>query len=138
MRDAPPPWEIEAIRRAWPAWTAGLEEDFGPRLARFEPTALAPPNGLVVAVDRAYNWFADACEAPEARARIEARLAQWLGRSVSLRIDRPPPSEEPAAPSRAALASARDEVLKDDPMVKQVVALFEAKAVRVEVEEVGD
>ncbi len=93
--------------------------------------AILGPNQLAVGVDRAYNWIADACDTPEARARIEGRLSQWLQRSVSIRFDRP--AADPAPPTRTALNFARDEAVKDDPMVRQVVELFEARPVRVEV-----
>ena len=67
------------------------------------------------------------------KGRIEARLAQWLQRSVSIRFDRVAPG--PSPPARTALSFARDEAVKDDPMIKQVVELFEARPVRVEVDD---
>jgi DNA polymerase III subunit gamma/tau len=133
---APPPtesgpaWEIEAIRTEWSSWTEGLEADLALKLVRVAPSAIFGPNHLAVSVDRAYNWVADACEAPDLRARIEARLAQWLRRQVTVRFDRPP-ADPTLLPLRTS-TYARDESLKDDPMVKQVVDLFEARAVRVD------
>ncbi len=131
--DAVPAWDIEAIRAAWPRWSAGLDADFASKLARLPPTAIVGPNALAVAIDGAYNWAADACDAPDVRARIEAKLAQWLGRPVSIRFDRP--REEPPTPAGPGSAFSRDETLKDDPIVKKVVELFEARAVRVEVDD---
>jgi DNA polymerase III subunit gamma/tau len=125
-----PPWEIEAIQAEWPHWTEGLEADLALKLVRVAPSAIFGPNHLAVSVDRAYNWVADACEAPELRARIEARLAQWLRRQVTVRFDRPA-SDPTLLPLRTS-NFARDEALKDDPMVRQVVDLFEARAVRVD------
>jgi DNA polymerase III subunit gamma/tau len=131
--DGRPLWEIDAIRAGWSAWADGLEADLGAKAARLVPSAILGPNRLSVAVDRAYNWVADACDAPEMKGRIEARLAQWLQRSVSIRIDRVAPG--PAPPTRTALSFARDEAVKDDPMIRQVVELFEARPMRIEVDE---
>jgi DNA polymerase-3 subunit gamma/tau len=127
------PWEIEAIRDGWPRWAEGLEPDLAIKATRLAPTAILGPNQLAVGVDRAYNWVADACEAPETRARIEAKLGAWLGRLVALRIDRPAAANAPAP--RLPLVSSRDEAVRDDPMVRQVVELFDARPVRVEVDE---
>jgi DNA polymerase-3 subunit gamma/tau len=128
------PWEIEAIAAGWPRWAEGLDADLSGKLTRMEPTAILGPNQLAVGVDRAYNWVADACEVPETKARIESKLGQWLQRSVTIRFDRPA-STEPAPPSRTALSFARDEAVREDPMVKQVVELFDARPVRVEVDD---
>ncbi len=131
--DGRPPWDLEAIRAGWARWAEGLDADLSSKLVRVSPTAILGPNQLAVGVDRAYNWVADACDTPETRARIEARLTEWLQRSVSIRFDRP--AAEPGPPSRTALNFARDEAVKDDPMIKQVVELFEARPVRVEVDD---
>ena len=131
--DGRPVWEIDAIRAGWSSWADGLEADLSTKAVRLVPSAILGPNQLSVAVDRAYNWVADACDAPETKGRIEARLAQWLQRSVSIRIDRVAPG--PSPPTRTALSFARDEVVKDDPMVKQVVELFEARPMRIEVDD---
>ena len=130
--EAAPAWEIDAIRAAWPRWTAGLDDDFASKLGRLRPTAIDGANGLSIAVDRAYNWAADACDTPEVRPRIEARVGQWLGRPVSVRFER---SAEEATLPLIAANSARDESLRADPMVRQLVELFDAKAVRVEFED---
>ena len=131
--DSSPAWEIASIQAAWPGWVDGLEPDLSTKLARCAPAAIAGPGQLVIAFDRAYNWVADMCDTLEARTRIESKVGMWLGKPVSIRIDRPP--EEPLPPSRTAVAISRDEALKDDPMIKQIVELFEAKAIRVDVED---
>ena len=128
-----PDWSIETIRAAYPGWIAGLDADFASKLSLVLPTSIFGPNQLVIAIERAYNWVADACDTNEVRPRIEAKLAQWLRRPIQLRFDRP--TDEPQIPSRTTTALARDEALRDDPMIKQVVALFEARVVRIEVEE---
>jgi DNA polymerase-3 subunit gamma/tau len=128
------PWEIEAIAAGWPQWAEGLESDLATKLTRMAPAAILGPNQLAVGVDRAYNWVADACEAPETRARIELKLSQWLQRTVSIHFDRPA-SPESGPPPRNTPSSARDEAVRDDPMVKQVVELFDARPVRVEVDD---
>ncbi len=127
------PWEIEAIAAGWPQWAEGLEPDLATKLLRMAPAAILGPNQLAVGVDRAYNWVADACEAPETRARIEAKLAHWLQRSVSIQFDRP--ASPDSGPPRGTLSFARDEAVRDDPMVQQVVELFDARPVRVEVDD---
>ena len=130
---ATPVWQVEAIQKAWIAWADGLEADLGTKLTRAKPCEILGPGQLAIIFDRAYNWVADTCEAPDVRTRIEARLSQWLGRPITVRIDRPP--EEAPQPSRTAQAMSRDEALKDDPMIKQIVDLFEARAVRIDGEE---
>ncbi len=130
---AAPAWEIGAIRAGWSRWTSGLDDDFASKLGRLQPSGIEGPNGLSIAVDRAYNWVADACDTPDVRARIESRIAQWLRRQVSIRFDRP--AEEARQPSLVSAAAARDESLKDDPMIRQIVDLFDARPVRVEVDD---
>jgi DNA polymerase-3 subunit gamma/tau len=129
-----PSWDLEQIQAAWAGWVENLDAEFAPKLARVKPSELLPPDRLVLAIDRAYNWIADQIDTPDMRGRIESRIAQWLGRGVSVRIDRPPPEEAPK-PSSTAETYQRDAALKEDPMVKQIMELFEAKVVKVDIDD---
>lgn len=131
--DEAPAWEIASICRVWPAWTAGLDADFASKLGLLTPTSIEGTGQLVILVDRAYNWVADACNTLEVRSRIDSKLAHWLSRPITVRFDRHP--EGPPIPTRTSVALARDVSVSDDPMIKQIVELFEARAVRVEVED---
>jgi DNA polymerase-3 subunit gamma/tau len=133
LGDGPPDWEIRAIRAAWTTWATSLDEAFSSKLALVPPSEIVGPGQLVIAVDRAYNWVAETCDVADVRFRIEARLSQWLRRPVTVRFDRS--AEIAPSVNRVAVAAARDATLKDDPMIKQVVELFEARAVRVEVDD---
>jgi DNA polymerase-3 subunit gamma/tau len=131
-----PAWSAAAIAEVWPAWVQGLERELGSKLAQLRPVETDGASILVLGPGASYNspWVFDACERPEIRGPLEAALRGWLGRTVELRFARP--SREPVQPARRNPgAAARDEGLGDDPLVKQLVEQFEARAIRVELDD---
>lgn len=139
-KSSPAPPEVLSLESVQGRW-ARLVEDLPPslkgHLEALRPTSLPEPGVLVVAVPAMYNWRADACESPESRGQIESRLRALLGRSVSIRFQReaaPAPDGE-AEPRGRALPSVHPDVLAADPLVRDVLKLFEARPVRVEPEE---
>ncbi len=130
--------DLEDVRRAWKELPHKVGVRLGVGLSQVEPSAILAPDVLVVSLGAGYNWVAKECGAPEARAKIEQALQQLLHRPMTIRFataeggDDPAtastPSPPPSAPSGRAL-------LEEDPMVRKVVELFEARPVHLEVEE---
>jgi len=132
------PWSIGPIAAAWPRWASSLPAELSSKLSQLIPAALPGPDTLLIEPTAGYNggWVVDACERPEIRAKIEVAVRQWLDRPVEIRIARPAEAPSPTPPPpRHPGAIARDDGLGDDPLVKLVVERFEARAVRVEVED---
>jgi DNA polymerase-3 subunit gamma/tau len=128
---------LESVQGLWDRLVEGLSPSLRGHLEALRPTALPEPGVLVVAVPPMYNWRADACESPESQGQIEARLRTLLGRSVSIRFRREaaPASNGEAEPKGRSLPSVHPDVLAADPLVQDVLKLFEARPVRVEPEE---
>jgi len=132
---AAPPLDLDAVRLAWPSLIKKVGMRLGVPLSRAEPfLAISGPNVLAFQLPAGYNAVADECAAPGAKERIEQALHSILGRPVSLQFERSlepsgsTESEEPAGPP----VRGRDEVLEDDPMVRKVVELFEARRLHLE------
>lgn len=125
---------VESMREIWPDLSTVLGPPLGSHLAKLSPAALPEPGVLVVTVPQGYNWLADACEKPEARAKVEAAIHKLINRPLTVRFDRPASAAEPSGP-RARPVAVRHDELEADPLVQDVVKLFEARPVRVEVEE---
>ena len=134
VHDAPspePPREVRPLRleEALDAWRDRLAEKLPFRLrmtiSRLSPSAVEPPDVLVVPIPARYNGSADECDG--ARELIERALADLLGRSVSVRfarveagaVDDDPPA--PVKPSTTRMA----EILAADPWVQDVMRTFE-------------
>ena len=104
---AAPPFDREAARQLWPELIRKVGVRLGVPLSRVLPTALEPPEVLVVALGAGYNWVADECDTPEARAKIEQALQRLLRPAgcaavrASLRTADGPPVAR--SPSPAAL-----------------------------------
>ncbi len=127
-------WDFERIRREWSAWAATLPPELASKLAHLRPSSLPEPGLLVIEPVAGYNWVADLCEKVDLRGKIEASLRRWLDRPMGYQISKTVEAPTPPRPGpRSGLA--RNDVLDNDPIVKQVVELFEARLVRVEVEE---
>jgi len=133
-REEGPGWDLDAIAAGWPRWSGSLAPELSTKLGQLRPTAIPSPGILVIEPVPGYNWLIDACERPDLKLKIEAALRRWLGRPVEVRYDRPPETRAQAPPRHPA-AIARDDGLADDPLVKLIVERFEAKAVRVEVDD---
>jgi DNA polymerase-3 subunit gamma/tau len=130
------PLDLEAVEAVWPELLMRVGAGLGVPLSRVKPTALEPPDFLVIGVPSGYNWVADKCDLPESRDRISASLKGLLGRPVSVRFARVESDGEPVTTVAPAAASAsRADEVSSDPMIKQLVQLFEARRVRVDVEE---
>ncbi len=133
-RADPPPWDLVAIRARWADWAVTLPPEIATKLTSFAPVAVDEGNLLVIEPAAGYNWLVDACERPEPRSRIETAVRQWFGRLINLRFQRVVEAKV-SAPIRHPAVVARDDGLADDPLVKQVMESFEAKVVRVEVDD---
>jgi DNA polymerase-3 subunit gamma/tau len=133
-RSAPIARDLESIAAGWPGWVASLEKELSSRLVHLRPTSLPEPGLLVIEPKPGYNHVVDACDQPNFRVKIESSLRQWLGGPMAVQFRKP--VEAPvSSPGRHPSAIARSEGLDDEPIVKLILELFEARAVRVEVEE---
>jgi DNA polymerase-3 subunit gamma/tau len=126
--------DVETFEALWPRLLEHVGAGLGVPLSRVKPTAFELPGVLVIRLPSGYNWVADKCDQSESRARIEASLHALLQQPVSVRFDRAEPDETPQLPATPAVTARMDE-LAADPLVKQVVDLFEARRVRIDLEE---
>lgn len=132
------PLSIENLEAAW----ARVQEAVGPPLSRhlgwLRPGELPEPGLLVIPVPPAYNWMAEACDQPEARGRIESAIRDVLGSRLRIRFERvaPPAGSEPPAQSAGSATLLAGE-LESDPMIQEIIKLFEARPVRVELDDEG-
>lgn len=137
-RDGAAPPDIEDVRRAWKELPHKVGVRLGVGLSQVEPSAILAPDILVVSLGAGYNWVANECGAPEARAKIEQALQQLLHRPMTIRFATAEGGDEPATastPSPPPPAPSGRALLEEDPMVRKVVELFEARPVHLEVEE---
>src|SRR6185312_12988654 len=95
-----------------------------------------PPDALVIALPAGYNWVADACEPPESRGKIEEALGRLLRRTVRLRFQRSAEADKPAA-AEAPASPGRGDGLAEDPMVRKIVELFDARPIHLEMDDDG-
>ncbi len=125
--------DLEEIHRVWPELTRlGLRYWKG--LSQVQPSAIEPPDVLVIRLSARYNWVAEECGSREATEKIESALHQLLSRRVTLRFEQTAEEEAPVAPVAPSIAVRRDE-LAGDPMIQKLVELFEARPVHLEAEE---
>ena len=130
-----PGWDLAAIIRGWSRWSASQTPELASKLGPLLPSALDGPGLLVIEPSPGYNWIVDACERPELRQKIEsAPPRRWLGRTVEIRFVRPEEVQAPAPPRHPA-EIARDDGIGDDWLVKLIVERFEARPVRVDVDD---
>ncbi len=129
-----PEWDFERIAEGWTAWADSLPQELSTKLVYLRPSSLPEPGMLVIEPVPGYNWVVDACERVDLRGKIEASLRLWLGRPMSFRLLKP--VEAPAPPRQGHRAAiTRTNGLDDEPLVKLLVERFEARLVRVEVDE---
>ena len=86
-----------------------------------------------------YNFSADACELPENRSKIESALRAALERPLILEFER----QSLAQPvvrreSPSANKSLKHKDLEEDNLVQDLIKLFEARPIHVEVEDEAD
>jgi DNA polymerase III subunit gamma/tau len=135
------PLDISAVREIWPALMKKLGtglaiplQVYHDRLA--DRLTIVAPATLVLPIPADYNHIARAVDSPEARAKMEEALSSLLRRPVSLRVERVA-SGATASTSDAEPASARqrgETVVDDDPLVRKVVELFEARRLHLDYE----
>jgi DNA polymerase-3 subunit gamma/tau len=128
-----PPLDLETVREVWQDLLSQLGVGLGKGMSLLIPTAISGPNILVIRVGARYNWVVDECGTVEARSKIEQALEGLLKRPVTLRFERG--AEDPATVAPPNAGQARSEELAGDPLVQKVIQLFEARPVRMEVEE---
>jgi hypothetical protein len=100
-----------------------------------QPHGIPEPATLAVSPVGPYNYVIDALEKPDALAAIEQVFREVFGRSVSLRFERSAAPEvdrsEPSRPSRIV----RHEDLDADPLVQDMIKLFDARAVQLQLDD---
>jgi DNA polymerase-3 subunit gamma/tau len=136
---APPPAPLaplvlSQVVEIWPRVVQKVGLGLGKGLSLVVPTAISEPDVLVIGVPPRYNWVVDDCGSPQSQAKIEQALEGLLGRPVTLRFDRATESTSSEDAPAVAASSRRDEAA-DDPMVRKVIELFEARPVHLEAEE---
>ena len=129
----PPAWEFGQIQASWPVWATNVEVATGLKMSSVAPLAISGPKTLVLCPVPGYTWVVDRLDAVESRAKWEPLLSRWFGRAVDVKFDRP--IEAPSETSRNALGPKRDSVLNEDPLVRKIVELFEARPIRIELED---
>jgi hypothetical protein len=133
------PLDLDSVLRVWQngTWLDELNKRVGARifvhLSQLRPTAVAPPNVVVIGLGAGYNSVADKLDTPEVRTKIEQALQKHLQRPVTVRFERS--TADDSAESHTDTASTRLDGLAGDPMVQQVVELFQAQPVQVEFED---
>ncbi len=123
--------DLASISTDWAAWASTHTPDLSSRLLYLRPIDRPEPGILVLEPLPGYNWIVGLCERPELRTRIESAIRQWLDRDLSVRFSKAEEARMPAT-ARHPSAVARADGLADEPIVKLIVELFEAKVVRVE------
>ena len=133
--EAPPAgWSFEAIAGGWTRWAGSLPAELSSKLLKLRPSSAPEPGVLVVEPIPGYNHLVDLCDRAEFRGKIEAALHRWLARPVGLQFLKPTEAEGPPRP-RHPSGIGRNDGLENDPIVKLLVERFEARLVRVDVEE---
>ena len=130
------PGTSKPIAAAWPGWV--VEPAARDRLEADPPRPRPRPGRTSSSSSRRPDTIGSSTPAsgPTSGSRSSPPSASWLDRPVEIRFARPVEAKPPtAAPTRHPGAIARDDGIGDDPLVKLVVERFEARAVRVDVED---
>lgn len=131
-----PPLRLSDVEEIWGQLIKRVGVVVGGRLAKIAPTAVEEPNFLVFTLPAGYNWIADECESPEARAKIEHSLNDLLHRPVVVRFERSADGATEVSPAPSSSTRRRDE-LEGDPMIQKLVELFDARPIHLEVDDGG-
>jgi DNA polymerase-3 subunit gamma/tau len=126
-----PPLQIALAKEVWPSLIRRVGGGLGWRLSQVEPVTVEGSDLLVISSKPGYNSVADSCGTPEALRRIAHALQRLLNRPVNLRYERATEDGESPAEARQS-EKRRAEALLSDPMIQQVVELFEARPVQLE------
>jgi DNA polymerase-3 subunit gamma/tau len=129
-----PAWDLSTVLGGWTSWVGSLAPEISSRVAYLRPIALTEPDILVIEPLPGYNWVIDAFERSDFPAKIESSLRNWFDRHLVVRFQRQVEARA-SSPGRHPSSVSRSDGLEDDPLVKLIVEQFEARAVRVEVEE---
>ena len=99
--------------------------------------AISAPNTLVLGVPEGYNLLAERCDTPEGRSKMEHALTTLLRRAVVVRFERTGSAADSADSAAEANAGRRrdESAVDDDPMVRKVVELFEARRLHLDYDE---
>jgi DNA polymerase-3 subunit gamma/tau len=128
---------LSKIRQVWEDLVKKVGTNLGIRLSQAAPVAVEGSDVLVIAARPGYNSVADVCGTAEAKDRIEQCLQRLLRRPVTVRYETATsPRPEDTAPEPAG--GRATDVLSADPMIQQVIELFEARPVHVEYEDSPD
>jgi DNA polymerase-3 subunit gamma/tau len=133
-----PSLDLDAIGKFWPELIKRVGVRIGVPLSRLDPPVLTSGGAdlLVIHVGAGYNWVADECDAPDARARIEKELRKLIDHPVTIRFERPDDGDQPGEGTPATTPTVRPAGGPEaDPMVQKVVQLFEARPLHMEVDE---
>lgn len=128
------PLILSEVLAIWPQVAQKVGLGLGKGLSQVAPTAISEPDILVIGVPPRYNWVVEDCSTPQSQAKIEEALESLLNRRVQLRFERSSKEVSSASPTVDVAPNRHDEV-SDDPMVRKVVELFEARPVLMETEE---
>ena len=133
-RPSTPTRDLATIAAGWPSWVGSLSSELSSKLVHLRPVALSEPGVLVIEPIAGYNRAIDLCERPDLLAKIEQALRRWLDGPVEVQFRRQVEAQVPST-ARHPASIARSNGIEDDPVVKQIVEQFEARLVRVDVEE---
>jgi DNA polymerase-3 subunit gamma/tau len=132
------PLALDDVLAVWSELPGRVGPGFGIPLSLVRPTALEASGRLVIRLPREYNWVAAQCGTRDGLARIEGTLRELLSTPITVRFDQ---GDATAAPAPAVVppppAPAPPDELATDPLVRQVIELFEARRIRVDVEDDG-
>lgn len=115
---------LEQAAKAWSELATKLGVRLGYRTSQLAPIAVSPPGTVVVGYAPRQADHADECSAGSNRGAIERELGAVLGAPVEVRFEK---CDTPADETREQPATSAPDALKEDPLVKQVVDLFQAK-----------
>jgi DNA polymerase-3 subunit gamma/tau len=128
------PFSVENWAACWPQVQAAVGGILGMQLARAGAPAIFTPNTLAFRFPPAYNREREACQRPEAAARIERALNEVSGQQWQIRFEAVAQEAAPTEPMAEAKAPPRSD--KEDalsvPIVKRAVDVLGATIVRAE------
>ena len=125
----------ETIRTVWPEALERMPAILAGHARLASTLEVQGADSLVAVFGRGYTSSKDYCERGDRRSRIEAALAEVVGRPVRIEFVLGPESDEPPAEAPAARAATPREKLLEKyqhPLVQRAGELFGARPVRVE------
>jgi DNA polymerase-3 subunit gamma/tau len=127
-------FSVENWAACWPRVQATVGGILAMQLARAGAPASIGPNALAFRFPAAYNREREACQRPEAAARIERALNEVSGQQWTIRFEavaQESAPTEPVAEGKASPRSDKEEALSV-PIVKRAVDVLGATIVRAE------